>query len=369
MKTSHVIQLVVATAALYVLPAVKAGAQCAPLNCSDTVPDTCAIQSLLNGGGTIALPADGCSQGYIIDGTLHLNQPGTTLTSSSASGNRALLLAATGLNVLMMKVDPGVSNYTISNIFFYGNRFNRTSPNCAGDHTSANLWLDGSGWTLDNIESDAAPCQTSTVVVLTSSNFEIRNSWFANNGSTSSLSDGLTVHACFGGWIHNNNFVDNTDVDLIVGGGNCTVQDNTVQHTQGFGEAGIMLGKFAGGDGNHAGSTYSGNNISSGLDKLGIGIMVGHHPWTALNTLADAGSVLNNTASGAVINLAVEGITGGGGGTVSGNTVSGAQRQNAGLFACPVSNNYTVFHTGSASLQGTPAPLQLQFDTGVCTQH
>jgi hypothetical protein len=201
---------------------------CPRLSCTDTIADTCAIQWLLDQGGTITLPADGCSVGYIIDGTLHLNHSGTTLTSTSAYGYRALLIAAAGLNVRMMQVDPGVSNYAISNTWFYGNRFNRTSPNCTGNHTSVNLWLDGSGWLVDNVESDTAPCQTSMVVVSSASNFEIRNSWFANNGSTSLVADGLTVHGCFGGWIHNNNFLDNTDVDLIVGGGNCTVQNNTV---------------------------------------------------------------------------------------------------------------------------------------------
>jgi hypothetical protein len=174
MNAYHVIRLVVATAALYASTAAVASAQCPPLNCSDTASDVNAIQCLLNQGGTIVLPADGCQNGYIIDGTLHLNVSGTTFTSSSAFGNRALLLAAAGLSTPMMVVDPGVLNYTISNIFFYGNRFNRTAPNCTlGSHQSVNLWLKGSGWTVDNIESDTVPCQTSTVV--DSSNSSLRD--------------------------------------------------------------------------------------------------------------------------------------------------------------------------------------------------
>lgn len=381
MNAYHVIRLVVATAALYASTAAVASAQCPPLNCSDTASDVNAIQCLLNQGGTIVLPADGCQNGYIIDGTLHLNVSGTTFTSSSAFGNRALLLAAAGLSTPMMVVDPGVLNYTISNIFFYGNRFNRTAPNCTlGSHQSVNLWLKGSGWTVDNIESDTVPCQTSTVVDSSNSSFVIRNSVFANNGwsekeigscggmASKDCADGLTVHACVSGFIHDNQFIDNTDIDLVVGGGsNCTIQTNTVQHNLSYGQAGFQVGFFQGGNGNHSASTYGPTNtVSSGLDKLAFGIMVGNHPFDVNLTLTDAGSVLNNTASGAVINLAVEGIAPGGGGVVSGNTLSGAQGSD-GFGACTVSSNYTVYHphAGAASLQPDPLPLELQFDSNV----
>jgi hypothetical protein len=130
-----------------------------------------------------------------------------------------------------------------------------------------------------------------------------------------------------------------------------------------------MLGRFAGGDGNHGGSTWSGNGISSGLNKLAFGIMVGHHPWDVTLNLTSAGSVTSNTASGAVINLAVEGITGGG--AVTANSASGAQgTQGYGGCTTPnVPKNYTVYHphAGSATLQS--GSFELQFDSGTCLPH
>jgi hypothetical protein len=43
--------------------------------------------------------------------------------------------------------------------------------------------------------------------------------------------DGLTVWNCDGGHIHDNTFSDNTDVNLIIGGGfGCVVEDNVISN-------------------------------------------------------------------------------------------------------------------------------------------
>jgi hypothetical protein len=384
MKISHVIRFVVATAALYAWAPSTANAQCEPLNCNDTVSDRAALQCLLDNsqGGSIVLPADGCAQGYYIGRPgLTLSVPGTTLTSTSAFGNRALLVATPDLNVPMLTVAGAVSNYTISNIWFWGNKLNRTTPDCRINfNESANLVLTGSFWLLDNIESDYVPCQTSTMVLPGASSFEIKNSWFANNGfdmgggsctASRCWADGLTVDGCFGGNIHNNNFLDNTDIDLVVGGGNCTVQNNTIQHFNTYGFGGLHVGWFNGGGGDHSGSIYSGNNISSALNKLGFGVVVGKHPWNVEENLTNAGSVTSNGASGSVINLAIEGISGGG--QVTGNNVSGAQGIR-GFGGCTtdtvVPNNYIVYHphAGSATLQSGSIEVQFDSNTGCVRQ-
>ncbi len=248
--------------ALCVSQAPSAGAQCPEPNAFDQEPDTEAIQCLLDQGGTIVLNADTTYAYFIaphpVTGQgLVLRRSDTVLTSTSAYGYRALLRATSNLNVPMLQIESGaVSNYRIEKIWFYGARFDRAAPNCNGDQ-SVNLWLRGTGWTVDNIESDAAPCNTSTVVDGSNSSFTISNSWFANNGwgedelpggscsATRCWADGLTVHACVGGWIHHNHFRDNTDVDLVTGGGpNCTVEDNDVSHTLSYGFAGIHVGWF-----------------------------------------------------------------------------------------------------------------------------
>jgi hypothetical protein len=364
MNTRHLICAARVTVA-FLCSTANANAQCPPPpDCNSPDPQTTAIQCLLDQGGTIVLQADNCQYGYHIDGTLHLKVSGTTLTSTSAFGHSALLEATPSLNAQMMVVDANVSNYTISNIWFYGNRFNRTNPPCQPDaQYAANLWLRGGGWLLDNVESDTSPCGTSMLVLEDASNYEIRNSWFANNGwevcnSTQCWADGLTVHSCANGYIHDNHFRDNTDIDLIIGPGqNCRAQTNDIQHTLTFGYGGFMVG--FGGD--HTGSTYSGNTISSGLDKLQIGVMVGHHPWDKNAWASNGGSVTSNSASGAVFNLVVEGIEAG---TVDSNSLGNAQGTRSTCQFRP--QVYTAYHYGTATLQ--PGWSSLFWDSNQCIQ-
>lgn len=61
-------------------------------------------------------------------------------------------------------------------------------------------------------------------------------------------------------------------------------------------------------NGNHAGSTYAGNSVVSVLNKLVWGVLLGSHPWDTSVFVSDAGTVTGNSASGAVTNLAVDGI-------------------------------------------------------------
>ena len=302
---------------------------------------------------------------------LVLRTSGTTLTSRSAYGWKALLQATTDLQSPMLRVEDWVSNYTISRIWFHGERFNRRGvASCTSDQTN-NLWLRGSYFLIDEIDSTDAPCQSSATVE--GDHFEIRNSWFANNGwdepSGGPWADGLTVWRCGNGYIHHNHFIDNTDIDLVVGGGsNCRVEYNQIEHRLSYGFAGIHVGWFPNGNGNHAGSTYFGNTITSGYDKLAFGLVIGFHPWSSKIQLVDSGRVVDNAISGAVINLAVEADkTGAVVGEVTGNTMWGAQGQN-GFGACTYRADYTVFtpHTGWIVLQ-PDWWFQLQFDDGVCT--
>jgi hypothetical protein len=351
-------------------------AQCAQPNGNDQVSDVDAIQCLLDQGGTIVLNAD-VTFGYYIDRTLTLSKNGTILMGTTANNYRALLLATPALDVNhgpILQAAEALTNYTISNIWFYGNRFNRPSPFCADDR-GANFFLRGAGaWAgailLDNIASDAAPCGTSMNV--TASNFEIRNSWFDNNGQPEDqggpFADGLTVWRCDNGYIHNNHFRDNTDIDLVVGGGpNCRVQNNDIQHFSNYGFGGIHVGWFPGGDGNHSGSVYSGNTITAGVNKLAFGIVVGTHPWNTTWPFTNSGDVINNpTISGAVINLAVEASFSSVVGQVTGNNPTGPQGNN-GLGSCSISRNYTVYQDHTVGMSKQLGWFELQYDDGVCT--
>src|SRR5262249_48685665 len=58
-------------------------------------------------------------------------------------------------------------------------------------------------------------------------------------------SDGFTVAQCDNGTIRENVFVDNTDIDLVIGGGpHCTVSHNTIWHGGKYAYAGLNIGYF-----------------------------------------------------------------------------------------------------------------------------
>src|SRR5207247_883230 len=100
--------------------------------------------------------------------------------------------------------------------------------------------------------------------------------------------------------------------------------------------------------GNHAGMSYTGNTVSSQQDGLSFGVMVGYHPWNIQQSpLASAGNVGGggaNSSSGAVANLAIDGIADG---NIQENTFSNA-RGTRGYPNCTRSADYTAAHFGQA---------------------
>jgi hypothetical protein len=360
-----------------------------------SVDNTAAIQCLLDLGGTVTLDADVLYGYHIgIHGTgLHLTQSNTTLTSNSAYGYKALLFADPYLHTPILTVAPGVVYYTIDHIWFYGNRFERVCDDSPPDRNrNANLSLDGYQFTIDSVESDAAPCGSSTIVPASAHDFTVSNSWFANNGwplrydldpaggpepgqGAEPWSDGMTVLRCVNGKVFGNHFQDNTDVDLVLGGvptpdnpnATCEVHDNTVTHYQAHGFAAIMEECFpngvpANGDGHFENATIWNNTISSTVDELAFGLMVGRHPWGTVQAcqVSDAGHVYSNTSTGAVVNLAVDGIASG---SVGPNSTNGAQGDH-GFETCRKSADYTAAHFGAAQLSASF--ITRFYDNGSC---
>jgi hypothetical protein len=225
------------------------------------------------------------------------------------------------------------------------------------------------GFTADHVYSQNAVCASGFEVE--GVGMTITNSTFANNGwaigeDTSTIcsgqvcyvnppvfgqwADGATVYDCYGGTISNNTFTDNTDVNLVLGGGNRQMTGNTISNANEHGFAGLIVGWFDGGKGNHAGAYFSNNTVTSGQDMLSFGIMVGYHPWDiSKGPLPDAGNVGSggaNSSSGAVVNLAIDGISAG---TIQQNAFSNT-RGTAG-FNCSKAADYTAAHFGNANYQ------------------
>ena len=297
-----------------------ARADCPPLSPEDDTPDSCALQALLDRGGEILLkaPATSDSPGYILDRGLRLTVSSTRLIGPAA-GNKARILAAPDIADAML--DAHADNFTIAYVVFDGNRENRRHKvaSCRGPRSDAyNLILRGASFVVHDLESIHTLCGSAMAVE--GRDFRIYNNRIVDNGwdifdqadigyALEAWADGMTVWRCDRGQISDNTLGDNTDIDIVVGGGDgCQVLDNRITHSRKYGFGGIHVGWFPNGDGTHTGSLFEGNRIVSEPDRLHFGIMVGLHPWVADIWLADAGRIVNNYVEGAGINLAIDGV-------------------------------------------------------------
>lgn len=363
--TTHPAIRLLGAAFLLVSVATATQAQtCPAANPNDDTPDDIALNACIAAGGTVVL--ENGRPGYIIASGLVLSTNGVTMTSNGTSiSTAAYIIADPSLRAPVLRVADGTSGYTISNLIFEGNRLERWYiTDCTAGYDPRthgyNLLIRGNSFLIDNVWSLGAMCGSAMEVY--GSGFEIRNNHINYNGFAQgesyadTWSDGITLLRCDNSSIHNNELTDNTDVDLIVGPStNCNVYSNTVTHSIRYGFAGLMVG--FGGD--HSGSTLSGNGVSSSVDQLAFGVMVGHHPWDLQVQTSHAGAVTGNTASGSVVPVAIDGIDAG---SVTGNSASGARGTRG--FSCSYAANYTAFDFGSAGIQSGYYPRW--YHNGAC---
>jgi len=328
---------------------------CDAANPFDNLPDDVALQACLDNYDAVLLQPDDRPGyvGYLIGKTLKLKRG---LLTSAAIPARATILAAPDLDSSMLRA-LGVDDFEISFITFDGNRENRVVRDkaCSDVRNSRNVELSGNGFHVRYVASIGAVCG-SAMTVGNSAGFEISNSAFYDNGRQPEnaggiqglWSDGLTVFKCENAIIRDNQFWDNTDVDLGVNGGpQCSVYRNTIRHFSRYAFAGLAIG-----DPTRSGGEFSDNAVSSGLDLLGFGIIVGCHPWAQCGGgYASDVDVYHNISTGAVVNLAVDGLNGG---SIHDNIMRGARGTR--VPNCPGQPaDYTVGHAVNV------APLQPGF--------
>mgnify|MGYP001481133240 CR=1 FL=1 len=122
-----------------------------------------------------------------------------------------------------------------------------------------------------------------------------------------SWSDGLTLDSGPGAVVDTSWFVDNSDVNLIIGGGTgARITNNRVWMTGNAAFAGIMLDNFN----SNPNSDFTGalvtNNTVRCQQRCHFGIELGPHPWyNSANIFG--GLVTGNTVSGAGVLLNVDG--------------------------------------------------------------
>ena len=324
---------------------------CPAANPYDRNPDNEALQDCLAQYDRVLLEARGRPGyvGYIVADTVRLRRDGVLLTSAQ-SPNKAVLIAAPSLAVPLLRAQANA--FEISFIRFDGNRDEREVRDkpCTVVRNYRNVELSGLDFRVRYSESMRAVC-ASGMTVGGSAGFEIVNSWFYDNGRQPEdadgigglWSDGLNIFNTTGATIRDNTFWDNTDVDLVIHGGpGCAVYRNRIEHFQRYGFAGIQAG-FP----ERSGCEVSDNLVISARDRLGLGIVVGCHPWSECGSgYANNLWVHDNTMRGAVVNLLVDGLNGG---TVERNTMSGAQ--GARVMNCLEAADYVVAHVINVRLQ------------------
>lgn len=331
-------------------------------NSNDQEPDDTELKNCLDRGGRIELEYG--NPGYIVNGLngdptqgLYLTRSGTVLTSSG--GGKARIIAGRDLYAGILQTRGSVNDFIIENISFDGmvdemaedGPYRRRREDCGEQGTPGNIFLIGYGFQFKNNESKNAMCGTGLGLY---GKFDVQHNSIASNGRDKNSggagfpwADGMTVLYCDGGYIAHNVLVDNTDIDLVLGGGQgCVVELNTIVHSGKYAFAGLNIGNFdspSGGD--HSGSEYRGNIVYSKVpDHLGMGINVGSHMWNGQVNISHAGRVIANTVYGANVNMLVDGVYGG---EISGNNiydpqgndqVGSCRRINYGVFPPHVAN-------------------------------
>lgn len=139
----------------------------------------------------------------------------------------------------------------------------------------------------------------------------IYHSIFLGNGDhfdTRVWSDGLTLLQSNNAMVMDNQFIDNSDVGFIIGGGkNAQIKHNVIRQQAMTAYAGMMLDNFNGGtSGDFSGAVVSSNNIQCDQGKCLYGMNLGPHAWYQSSNIT-GGSVVENVISGGVIALNVDG--------------------------------------------------------------
>ena len=165
--------------------------------------------------------------------------------------------------------------------------------------------------TLADVLSRNALCGTGMLWV--GGNASIQRSTFQGNGNASAQmwSDGLTVISAPQSEIIDNQFIDNSDVALILGYGVSTrIERNVVRQQAQPAFAGLMLHNFNSRDlktgGDFRGAVIANNTIDCGPRLCVFGIEIGPGPWNN-KLMVVGGDVRSNVVRGAKVGINIDG--------------------------------------------------------------
>lgn len=334
------------------------------------------IQSCIDAtasGGTLELPAGV----YRITSELQFNKP-ITLRTTGTSGVGVNCLDLGGPSCAIFRADANLSvprgfvrfgattGVTLDHVVLDGNRAARLSSaaaaTCASGTNGAGFNASTAGCTgCSFTRGISARALCGTGWEWSGDQATVTNSVFRENGAhtvQNMWSDGLTLLQSDGASVTASQFLDNSDVDLIFGGGtNATLQNNTVAHLAQASFAGLMLDNFNGGtSGDFTGTTVSSNSVSCGAQLCDFAIELGPHPWY-LSANIIAGTVSGNTAVGGKFNINAEGAgTTAAPMTVTGNTIGAAPASATFLCGTRATTAFNVSPDSHVATGTGPAP-------------
>jgi hypothetical protein len=278
------------------------------------------IQTCINNtpaGGILELPAGV----YRLDGQIQINGAGITMRTEGKDPSMpkcamtnhtcAELKASTSFGDTGGILQVLQAGSVLDHIVLNGNKTARASTasgtQCgAGNNTYGhNMRMVCNNCVLMNSVTMNTLCGTGCEVAGTGSGVTVWRSTVAYNGvhnQQGMWADGVTVHDYADSTFAGNEFIDNTDVDLIFGGCvDCIIQENLIWHTTAFeggSFAALMIHAWQSTSGNFNGADTSKNVIDCGASfRCGFGLYLGSDAWYDTDTFG--GVVHNNFVTNA----------------------------------------------------------------------
>jgi hypothetical protein len=211
------------------------------------------------------------------------------------------------------------NNVTLEHIVLDGNRGARVSSlaarSCREGRTATGFnaaVLGCVGCMLNDVVSRNALCGTG--MVWSGARAVIRRSEFRANGDATiprMWADGLTLVYAPESEIRENQFIDNSDIGLILGYGVLSrVERNVILQRSQQAFAGLMLDNFNSDDlrfrGDFRGAVIARNSIDCGPQLCVFGIQVGPRPWYPTQNIV-GGELHGNEVRGAKVGINVDG--------------------------------------------------------------
>jgi hypothetical protein len=312
---------------------------------------------------------------YRLERPIRIEKPVTITTAglagsspgcSGASGTCATLqiaIDALAPKARIMPVEIAADGVTLSHMVIDGSGMSVARRRFCADPASrplgGGLRVSGSHFTLRKSALRGIACYTALEIVAGAKNPTVTGNVIGPNGDHrpgGNWADGVTIHDSAGALVSGNLFIDNTDVQLILGGCiNCRIEKNRFRHGGSFGGgafAELMIHGWPSTSGDYRGTVVAGNDVDCGrLRRCGFGIMIGSSPW--YDRPVSGAKVIGNRVANAMIGLNIDALSGPS--EISGNIVAasgGRYRSDCGLRNWPAVN---VAPGSSRFVRGDPS--------------